>query len=517
MKKFIFVLILLYFNNIYAQSGELDKTFGNNGIVITSVNSENVKTVELLINNENKILSAGSVGEGSSSDFFIIQQNSDGSLDQSFGDGGIQTLSLGPAKDVCNFMKLDAQDRIYVGGSGFAFNEWNNVEIARLNLDGSLDLSFGTQGYISQDFGTNNDVANGLAFQQDGKLIVVGNLVEKNDINFLVARFLSNGEVDSTFGLNGYSTFDFDGAADDARNVNVLPNGKIVVIGVSTTNIPLKTIMKIIQLDMDGNLDMEFGTNGELSFDLSSTITEPRGVKVYDNGDLLIGCQIGTKDFGLIKFNQDGILDKTFGTNGLISHTVTNTQINTSYEFIQQNDGDIIVCGFSGDYPYYQTCLLGLNSTGAIDSTFGDNGISLNDLSDSTNLWTNIVESSDDRFLVAGYANNTSVYDHLLGKFISELSVGTIDILEGVNDILVYPNPIKSVEFLEYSLNSEQNLSIILYDLNGKLIQTLLPTSNRVSGNHKEVLSINTNLPSGQYYLTITGMSFTNTIKVLKK
>ena len=109
--------------------------------------AKDVYTSGLAVNQNNKIVSAGSSWDDTYADMFILRQNIDGSLDPLFGTGGKKILSISPTNDVCNFMKLDGQDRIYVGGYGWKIGQGQNIEVARLNSDGTLDATFAGTGY----------------------------------------------------------------------------------------------------------------------------------------------------------------------------------------------------------------------------------------------------------------------------------------------------------------------------------------------------------------------------------
>jgi len=516
-KTTLLILISLYGNALLlAQSGSFDPTFGTNGIKITPVNSKDVYTSGLSVNQNNKILSAGSSGEDTYADMFVLRQNIDGSLDPLFGTGGKKILSISPTNDVCTFMKLDGQDRIYVGGYGWKTGQGNNVEVARLHSDGSLDLTFAGTGYISADFNTFYDYAYDLAIQQDGKLVIAGGTIAGDDEDVLVVRYLPSDLIDTSFNHTGWAKFDI-WRSDEARYVTMLPDQRILVLGVSGSANPLKTDIILLQLLPNGTADPQFGNNGSLIVGISPVWNYPAGMVLLNDGKILIGGTIGTKEFGLIRLNANGTFDGTFGINGVVTQVIANVQNNSASAFTLQEDGKILMAGFSGKYPDYQSCIARFNVTGSLDSGFADNGVLFHDLSDSTNYWTNIVAISNERVLVSGNANNSMLYDHAIAKLISNLSVGVLDVEREINELLVYPNPFNAFETLEYSLTKSQKVKVSLYDNTGRYIQTLVPESERNAGMHREFLSINPEFPSGNYALMISGDGFIKSIKIFKK
>jgi uncharacterized delta-60 repeat protein len=100
--------------------------------------------------------------------------------------------------------------------------------------DGDLDPTFGTGGKVLTDFDHSTDIANAVAVQTDGKLIVVGTTYIDNDFSgedFAVARYNSDGTLDTAFGVGGKVQTDFPGLAAVASSVVIQPDGKIVVAG----------------------------------------------------------------------------------------------------------------------------------------------------------------------------------------------------------------------------------------------------------------------------------------------
>ena len=103
-----------------------------------------------------------------------------------------------------------------------------------LAVDGDLDPTFGTDGKVLTDFDHSTDIANAVAIQADGKLVVVGTTYQDNDFSdedFAVARYNPDGTLDKTFGVGGKVQTDFPGLAAVASSVVVQPDGKIVVAG----------------------------------------------------------------------------------------------------------------------------------------------------------------------------------------------------------------------------------------------------------------------------------------------
>ena len=157
--------------------------------------------------------------------------------------------------------------------------------------DGDLDPTFGTNGYVSHNIGDSIDEGMTVAIQSDGKIVAAGYsyMYEGNDSVFLVTRYNSNGSLDSTFDNDGIVTTSFSSIGyDQTSDMVIQSDGKILVAGAS---------------------------HGEYNY-----------------------------DFGLVRYNSDGSLDSGFGVNGIVV-TDYGKENNIPNAIVLQNDGKIIVAG----------------------------------------------------------------------------------------------------------------------------------------------------------------------------
>src|SRR5262245_16776323 len=197
-------------------------------------------------------------------------------------------------------------------------------------VDGDLDPTFGTDGKVLTDFDHSTDVANAVALQTDGKLVVVGTTYINNDFSgedFAVARYNPDGTLDKTFGIGGKVQTDFPGLAAVASSVVVQPDGKIVVAGGAFPLFTFAGDFKVARYNPDGLLDTSFGDNGIV------TTTFPEGSYAFDvalqsdgkiiaAGTVFVDFNPGESsdtDFALARYNPDGTPDATFGNDGQIS------------------------------------------------------------------------------------------------------------------------------------------------------------------------------------------------------
>src|SRR3989442_1603022 len=246
------LLALLFFGatSISAAPGDLDPTFGNGGIVITQrLNGNNngnnlYAALAMAIQPDGKIVV---VGEGFTSpsdswDFAVVRYNPDGSLDNSFG-GGIVNTPIGNSQDHANSVAIQTDGRIVVAGStcngvgtfgctGYSF------AVVRYNSDGSLDTSFNGTVMVITSVGNSGSGASDLAIQADGKIVVAGDSLAAADnwrtADFAIVRYNPDGSLDTSFGGTGKILIPDSDSVDYARSVAIQPNGKIVVAGDSS-------------------------------------------------------------------------------------------------------------------------------------------------------------------------------------------------------------------------------------------------------------------------------------------
>jgi uncharacterized delta-60 repeat protein len=200
--------------------GSPDTTFGNNGMVITDLDDSRDYARCMVIQPDGKILVCGDTGKDDLfDDIAIVKYNQDGSPDQNFGSGGIAIINAENANNsVCN-IGIQADGKIILTGSTIEVDpDTNDKEswgflLMRLNVDGSLDNNFGINGRVVTDINGHNGYAHSSIIAPDGKIVVVGKTTIKDSVNYLnidfaIARYLSDGSPDNSFGENGIVTFD---------------------------------------------------------------------------------------------------------------------------------------------------------------------------------------------------------------------------------------------------------------------------------------------------------------------
>ncbi|MBW3612434.1 MAG: hypothetical protein KY392_01080 [Chloroflexi bacterium] len=335
---FACALVLALAGQAQAAPGDLDSSFSGDGRQTTDfaggVDLGNAMAVQA----DGKIVVAGSAPQsatpGSDSDFALARYNADGSLDSSFSDGGKQTTDFG-GDDAGRAVAVQADGKIVVAGSSDY-----DFALARYNPDGTLDSSFSGGGKQTTDF-AGIDAGRAMALQADGKIVVAGS----TDDDFALARYDVDGSLDSSFGNGGKQTTRFGGWG---RAVAVQADGKIVVAGSSYQGVATGDDFALARYNTDGSLDSSFSGDGKQTTDFSGNGDYGNGVAVQADGKVVV---VGGAydDHALARYDADGSLDHSFSGDGRQTTDFGSRDFATAVAV--QADAKIVVAGFNpGDF-----------------------------------------------------------------------------------------------------------------------------------------------------------------------
>lgn len=336
----------------YNTNGSLDTTFNADGKVTTSIGTNDDVGNSIAIQLDGKILVAGYSYNGSTTNFAIIRYNLNGSLDTTFDTDGIVTTTIGTNDDKGYSIVIQSDSKILV--AGYSFNgSSQDFALVRYNPNGSLDTTFDNDGKLTTSFGAYDDFGSSLILQSDGKILVAG--TGGSNINlkvFALARYNTNGSLDSTFDSDGRVTTAIGLYANYGQSVLVQPDGKIIVTGHS--NFGFGPILALVRYNSNGSIDTTFDTDGIVT----ATSVYSMGYAAVlqpDNKILVAGWRDTTSlsshhTFALTRFSTNGSLDPTFGTYGIASVSIGID--NASYSIAFQTDSKILIVGHSYDSNY---------------------------------------------------------------------------------------------------------------------------------------------------------------------
>jgi uncharacterized delta-60 repeat protein len=325
----------------YTSNGMLDTSFNKIGYTQFSASPVTVLT-SAAIQSDNKTIVGGYVIPTNTSQFTLARYTTTGTLDSTFGNGGYITTSI-PGGCSIESVIIQPDGKIIAGGVGG--DGTPSFTLARYNTDGSLDTTFDNGGLIQAKPGYVSSIK-ALALQPDGKIIAAGFAWNLSTNVFAIARFNPNGILDETFGINGIVTTLIGGSCQ-AQTVALQEDGKIIVGGFTSNDNNLHCAFALARYDTAGTLDSSFNGTGTIITQLNYS-SQIHSIAIQSDGKIIAGgYDFGAVNttFALARYLTNGILDSTFGSNGITLTPIgTNAQINS---LIIQSDNKIVAAGIS--------------------------------------------------------------------------------------------------------------------------------------------------------------------------
>ena len=351
-----------------AADGDLDGTFGIGGKVTTDFGGGDAAW-GVAVQADGKIVAAGNTF----SQFALARYNADGSLDASFGTGGKVTTDFGGAFDTAFAVAIQADGKIVAAGwaSGGSFPV-SDFALARYNADGSLDASFGSGGKVTTDIAGSGDQASDVAIQPDGRIVAAGT----SDGRFALARYNPDGSLDGSFGTGGKVTTPV-GQSTFGSALLIQVDGKIVAAGTSFMFLPTGVLadFALARYHPDGSPDASFGTGGTVTTDFGGRRDQAVGMALQADGKLVATGHTapatgGPGDFALARYDLGGSLDPSFDTDGKVTTDFGGEDVATAVAI--QADGKIVAAGGGG--PGTDFGLARYGTDGSPDASFGTGG-----------------------------------------------------------------------------------------------------------------------------------------------
>ncbi len=319
-----------------SDDGNLDTSFGTGGLATTTFSAGNASATAVAVDpNNSTIVVAGVViaGNGDNEVALARYNDADGSLDTTFGpsSNGMVTTDLGTGWTGTSAVAVEADDSILVAG---CLN--GHFAVLHYNSDGTQDTHFGASrnGIATVDFGGSNETPSAMALDQDGLILVAGTSTQAGTgQDFALARFNSNGRLDTVYGMGGLITTDF-GGDDVATAITIQPDGRILVAGYSDQSGSYSFAVARYTADGFGgpNLDKTFGTDGLVTTNFGDGDDRATGIAVQNDGKIVVsgstlldgnGYQDTQTHFALARYNSDGSPDDNFGTGTLPAEVTT--------------------------------------------------------------------------------------------------------------------------------------------------------------------------------------------------
>jgi len=342
-------------NRALAAPGDLVPTFGVGGVVKTDFAGGNDSANAIAHTLTGKIIAAGSATvPGKGTDFALACYDKNGNLDPAFGQGGKVTVDFFGANDGARGMVVQPDQKIVL--SGFVTNGGERqFALARFNVDGSLDPTFDQDGKLTLDLGSTSEAFK-VTLQKDLKIVAVGDSRPQNSLDFTIVRLDPNGSLDNSFGSNGVVRVDF-GFTDRAIDLavgeeNIFVCGVVVKsqtdsdFGIARLNISNGSLNKAF--DGDGIVTLNFfgKQDGAQALILRGPTFDIREEHLIVGGFATNEAQ----DFALAAYNYNGSLIDSFFSGSQAGETFDfSGGRDLIFDLIDEPDGDFIAAGWAGD------------------------------------------------------------------------------------------------------------------------------------------------------------------------
>ncbi|WP_194285806.1 beta strand repeat-containing protein [Alcanivorax sediminis] len=406
----------------YDESGHLDTSFGGgDGIVTTAVGSGHDQAYSVILDAQGKLVVAGYSSNGADDDFALVRYTSDGKLDPSFGGGdGIVVTAVGSAGDQAFSLIEDSSGNLVVAGTSFNGNDYD-VALVRYDSNGLLDNGFGGgDGIVTTTVSSARDAANAVIEDSSGNLVIAGFAGVGGTYDFLLMRYDSTGALDTTFGGgDGVVTTDLGTNYDQSYSVVEDSSGNLVVAGRSTGG--GSASWKLVRYQSSGAIDLSFGGgDGIVSTpalaDAALSVLEDSTGKLVMAGAATVGSSVYGSSYAIVvaRYETSGLLDASFGSDGVVI-TPVGSGYNTARAISEDNSGSLIVAGYADTGGYDDFVLIRYNSSGGLDTSFGDgNGIATTSLGSSYDNASSLIQDGDGNLVVVGSTatNNSFGYIH---------------------------------------------------------------------------------------------------------
>jgi uncharacterized delta-60 repeat protein len=443
--------------------GDLDESFGAGGIVaITYAGTENA-FFDVLLQEDGKIVLPGTIVGFQA----VVRLNSDGSTDLDFGTQGAAGVATGASRAGA----LLDDGRIVVAGRAGA-----HMGVTRFLPSGMRDSAFGNDGVATVSVPGSNSVAYDIVRLEDNSMIVTGVANSSGNIWGVAARINANGTLDTSFGTNGLFQYALDGAEAQLRSITRFGDDQVVLAGLvrSSGEVPIGEML-LIRLGLNGEPDDSFGPDGVKRLDFTPGLDAILSVRT-DNEGRLVASGTASRNFAAIRLDASDNPDQTFGTGGIA--TVGTVDAEEARQIMVQNDGRIVLAGFArAENLTSRFAAVRMLANGELDTSFGNNGTAVYALAQPASLAMGAALQNDGRIVIAGWTGNTALtaYQPVAIRILSDGTVDTEPVPADASPLAlsVFPNPLASQGSVDFSLAGAGRARLAVYDLLGREIAVL--------------------------------------------
>ncbi len=391
-------------------AGAIDHSFGVGGIVNGSValpartNLVSLNAMDVAVGANGKKWVVGQIND---SQTFVARFNRDGSRDTPFGQFGVMTFLAAHGKFLPAKIAVDPNGRAVVAGR-FQSEDGKHFSffLARVTVRGSLDHTFGTGGMVATSFADGSSAAVDVAFASGGRIVAAGYVdTTSRGETMAVARYTVGGNLDTSFGAGGTLTIDADHFDESVSVVTLDSQGRMLLGGFLMGRHTAGKAFAVVRLTRAGNLDRSFDGNGIAAVDLAGD-EDVTSLLITKSGQYVIGGTTLDTDFegtfaAAARLNSDGSLDTAFAEHG--------TLLLLDHRF-HSGDPVLIRAANNGAYQiFYDGGGFGesrISAAGILDRSFGVDGFDDMTADDDTEVLAGAAFSGNGIVLLVNISKN---------------------------------------------------------------------------------------------------------------
>ena len=347
-----------------------------------------------------------------------------GDLDPDFGDAGLLSLKFSEFGHSATAVAQQADGKLLIVGLGdVVLRNDDDFIVARLNTNGALDAGFGVSGAAVADYSGFFDVPYAVVQQSDGKVVLAGSVgVSATASDLGLARFNSDGTLDATFGNGGWAVIDLGGDDEAAFSLIRQPGGRLVAAGYTNAGGTYRAAF--VRVTGAGTLDASFGTAGTTLLDFGAgSQAQAYDLAPQSDGKLVsVGRVVSSASvsrIGIARLSANGISDRSFDSDGFL--TLQNEgAFEDAFSVVIQPDDSIVTAGYESAQGagHFNAVVRRLDADGVPDAAFGSGGKSIVDFG-SESIFYELVAEPDGAIVATGY--------RLTGEFFPDLILARLD------------------------------------------------------------------------------------------
>lgn len=369
---------------VYGPPGSLDTSFGGGRVRIPMGNGDDYASA-LVVQPDGKLILGGRASEHLG-DFALVRLDRDGTLDETFGTGGRVLTDFGGRADAIHGLALQPDGKIVAVGTTSVVATGNDFAVARYDANGSLDTTFGTGGKVITAVGADSDTAYAVLIRADGRIIVGGDSSRDpsvTGVDFALAGYTATGQLDAAFGADGITLTPIasSGGRDSIYAMAFQPldgEARFVAVGGEGD-------FTIARYRWNGVLDTSFGDGGTVSHPFGSTIGAARAVTITPTGQIAVAGH-SHHDFALLQLEMHGDVDLLFGTDGMVVTPVSATNWDEAHAIAVDTAGKLVVAGwaYDGNSSAGNFVVTRHLTDGTLDPGFGTGGVVITPVAEGT-------------------------------------------------------------------------------------------------------------------------------------